>query len=214
MRTLVLAALLPLCLLLSGCLVLSVNPLYTEADIVFEPALLGEWIEIGDGADREHVFRFSRLGERAYALERYSRFESERTLTAAHLVQLGGTLVLDVFPLQPDDQFPLYPAGSLYAHVLYRVDQLEPTLIATCLDQQWLTAYLAEHPEAVAHAAGRTPWESVGHDGPVIRSGEQAYYTPLLLTAGTADLQAFIATLLDEPDAWYDPTEYERYGVE
>lgn len=214
MRILSLTALLPVCLLLSGCLVLSVNPLYTEADTAFEPALLGEWIESGDSADLEYVFRFSRLGDGGYTLERYSRFEGGRTITAAHLVKLGDQLVLDVFPLEPDDHFPLYPAGSLFAHVFYRIDQLEPTLVATCLDQQWLTAHLAEHPGAVSHASGITPWESVGHGGGVEHGGEQSYYTPLLLTAATPELQAFMASMLDEQDAWYEPEEYERYGVE
>ena len=45
--------------LLGGCLVTSVAPFYTAKDLVFEPALVGDWVENGKDADHE-VWKFGR----------------------------------------------------------------------------------------------------------------------------------------------------------
>ena len=63
-------------ILVTGCIVTSVNPLYTEKDLVFDPALVGAWSE-GEGKD---TWAFEKAGEkkaRSRSLEARGQESSE-----------------------------------------------------------------------------------------------------------------------------------------
>ncbi|HXU77052.1 MAG TPA: hypothetical protein VN794_10810, partial [Methylomirabilota bacterium] len=49
--------------LLAGCVVSSVCPFYTEKDLVFEPAILGSWINQKDASE---TWKFERGEKLAY----------------------------------------------------------------------------------------------------------------------------------------------------
>lgn len=88
-------------LLIVGCVpVDSLNPIYTEKNVIFEPALLGEWL--GDNRD-EGALRIERAGDNAYQLlmtERTDGSWMRASVYDAHLVSLGGEQYLDVQPRQ------------------------------------------------------------------------------------------------------------------
>jgi hypothetical protein len=48
-------------LLISGCIVASLNPLYTEKDLVSDPALVGTW-----SSDEKESFTFVENGKNRY----------------------------------------------------------------------------------------------------------------------------------------------------
>lgn len=51
-------------LLLAGCVTPSLHPLVTEETAIFEPALIGKWVDKKDG----HTWTFEKREENAYNL--------------------------------------------------------------------------------------------------------------------------------------------------
>lgn len=87
-------------LLLTGCVpVDSLNPLYTDKNVIFDPALIGKWV--GSNPD-DGSLRIDRAEENAYEML-FTQKNSDsvtNTVYIAHLVSLGGEKYLDVSPRQ------------------------------------------------------------------------------------------------------------------
>ena len=49
-------------LLLSGCIVRSLHPLYTDENVIFDTRLIGQWSEEGS----KEIWEFSQQGEQRY----------------------------------------------------------------------------------------------------------------------------------------------------
>jgi hypothetical protein len=86
---------LALVLLSAGCApVDSLNPLYTEKDVVFDEALLGQWGTPEDGLN------FARMGKDGYSLVTFGKDDTTgQTMSLAfeaHLVSLQGHRFLDL----------------------------------------------------------------------------------------------------------------------
>ena len=84
---------------LIGCMpVDSLNTLYTDKDVVFDPALLGQW-----GSDTEG-YNFAKGEDGGYQLTMYGKDDKTGQLLSlvfeAHLVELQGHRFLDVVPKQ------------------------------------------------------------------------------------------------------------------
>ncbi|MHC4060345.1 MAG: hypothetical protein ACYSUC_01085 [Planctomycetota bacterium] len=91
-----------LAFLLGGCIpVMSLHPLYTEKDVVFEEELLGVWIDDPNGPEETMEFRRPNESEEEYELI-FTDEEGNKGVFVAHLVKLKDKLFLDVQP----DQFP------------------------------------------------------------------------------------------------------------
>ncbi len=91
--------LLPTILFLTGCVpVDSLNPLYTDKDIVFDSALLGEWV--GPDAKDDGGLKFIKEGDNAYQviMTDNNGGETKRTFYSAHLLALGDHRFLDIVP--------------------------------------------------------------------------------------------------------------------
>jgi len=79
-------------LFLSSCfLVPSVHPLYTEADIVFDPALLGVWT----ADDSKDTLTFIEEGANSYKLI-VAGDDGPKGEFIVHLVKIGGARFLDL----------------------------------------------------------------------------------------------------------------------
>ena len=96
----------------------SLNPLFADKDLVFDPTLVGEWTEKGPDHSR---LRFEQVGPTAYraiSIDPHgSGCAAAETPFEAHLVRLGAYRFLDVSPLQlttANDSQPLgpWPAGA------------------------------------------------------------------------------------------------------
>ena len=119
--------LLALAVLMTGCTVRSLNPLYTEKDVVFEPALLGTWAE-HDDADKNWTFQKS--GDNGYRL---LSSEGMKTLEG-RLVKLGGQLFLDVTPKDEDNNF------AIPAHLFIKIEINGDTMRTAMLNAVWVKA--------------------------------------------------------------------------
>ena len=93
----VLSLILMLPVILSGCMVTSLHPLYTGNDVVYNEELTGSW----KNTDGNDTWLFEEKSDRSYRLsisdeESTGKFE-------AHLVSLDDNLFLDLFPEEPEN---------------------------------------------------------------------------------------------------------------
>lgn len=155
--------------LLSACIP-SLNPFYTEGDLVSEPGLAGQW----EAKDKNELqtWDFQPAG-RAYTLSVTDK-DGKRGKFTAHLFKLKDQRFLDIIPAECDfapDQSELVAFSMMPGHLLIRVAQIEPELKLAFVDYQWLEKHLKNDPKALAHH----------------REDDH-----LVLTATTRDLQRFV----------------------
>jgi hypothetical protein len=164
-------------LILVGC-VPSLNPLYTEEDLVFEPKLVGVWAEDAESKER---WTFERAGEKGYKV--IYEEAGERGEFKVHLLRLGDQLYLDFFPddeaMKKLDRNDFYKFHWLPAHTFARVYRVEPELSMAFMNPDWLAKLLKEDPAAIGH----------------VQRGDDVV---VVLTASTKALQAFVKKHADE----------------
>lgn len=168
----------------------SVNPFYTEQDVVFDARLLGEWQE-KDKSDNPDVWKFEGTTNKMYKLT-ITEKKGKRGKFNAHLFQLKQEYFLDLIP---DDchyatnQADLVGASMYPGHLLVRVPQIEPELKLALFDFGWLEKFIEKHPKALAHH----------------KEGDR-----IVLTAGTRDLQKFVLKHLGKDELFDKPDEMIR----
>jgi hypothetical protein len=142
------------CLVLSGCIVTSLQPLYTDKDLIFEPALAGAWTEEKPADDKtttKESWAFTKAGEKEYKFV-YTDKDGKAGEFSAHLLKIGGTLFLDLFPDDPKlAQNDYYKMHLLPAHSFVRISQIEPVLKMSLLDEGWLKKFLKTNPDAISY---------------------------------------------------------------
>lgn len=180
MRYITASIIVGLLLVLAAC-VPSLHPLYTDKDLIFDPALLGEWVEAKP--DSKSTLTFIKSADKEYKL--ISAEEKERLSFIAHLVKLGDKLFLDV---QGD---PSVDCRTLAfpVHMFFLVSQSEPTLRLRDFNEKWLKEFLKKNPAALKH-------EIVDRD--------------VLLTASTRQIQSFALRHVNTKEAFADPVDYVR----
>src|SRR2546426_11836026 len=115
--------LLSLAAVLTGCLVTSVCPFYTQKDLAFDAGLVGQWTNAKEAG--EH-WKFEKDGDKAYRLTNTS--DGKTSVMQVHLFKLGGQSFLDLFTAEIKDDAQPPPIPS---HFLLRADQLAPTVKLT-----------------------------------------------------------------------------------
>jgi hypothetical protein len=155
---------------LAGCIP-SLNPVYTNDDLVFDKALVGEWT----AAKGESKWVFTKQDD-GYRLV-YTEKNGKQGIFAAHLAEIDGARFLDLYPeKQPSDAAGFYQAHYVPIHTVYLVRSVKPTLELVAIDLGWLGDYLAKNPDAIEHA------------------GQE---NRILITAPTKELQQFLLKHLD-----------------
>jgi len=165
--------------LLGGCIpVISLHPLFTEENLVFEEKLLGTWVDDPKSPkNTSWEFRRAEAKEKAYELI-FRDKEGKKGSFDVHLVKLENRLFLDVFPKQfPSEQQDWEKMKWAYnffffvpAHTFIKIDSIEPKLKMRRTINDEMKELFKEDPNVVKH-------ELV--DGKII------------LTASTKELQAF-----------------------
>jgi len=170
--------------ILGGCIPVSLNSFYSDKDITFDPALVGQWGEKDDGSK----VSFQQAGANAYWL---IDLKADSTLKFdVHLFTLGGKRFLDLYPKSTGVVMnDLLEMHLIRAHTLLRVDQITPTLITASLSEKWLKELLTKDPKALPHVV----------------TNDQ-----IVLTATTAELQAFLLKYLATEGAFEKPSEMNR----
>jgi hypothetical protein len=142
------AALLLPTALLSGCLCLSLHPLYSGKDVVFDPALLGNWTV----ANTQVYWSITRAGQNHYRMV-YVDEDHKQGEFVARLVSVQGTMFLDLFPTEtkslPGNSF--YAGHFLPVHSLFQVIRTKPTPQLAVLSEEWLRKFRARHPSAIRY---------------------------------------------------------------
>lgn len=180
--------------LMVGC-VPSLNPLYTEKDLIYDPALVGTWIDADDGGA---TWTFQKAGDKAYHLVLKNK-DGLQGEFKVHLTQLGKWRFLDMYPdaaameeLKRDD---FYKSHYIPAHTFYLVKQIEPTLQMASLEIDWLDNYLTTNTAAIGHTR-------VGNPGSDDRR--------VLFTARTEELQKFMQKMAGTEGAFADPSTMKK----
>jgi hypothetical protein len=177
MRRWLAVLLLPLAL---GACVQSVNPLYTGASLVSEPALVGTWI--GESGDLLVVT--ARDGS-TYGLAAVNQ-DGDVSQWVGRVTTLGGRRWLDVEPAALPPQWSAeYRDAFLPTHTFFALQRVDSVLVVATLAVDSLSALIDRDPSVVAVARGPG-------------FGEQGN---LLFTAETAALRAFVAAFAERPGA-------------
>ena len=129
----------------------SLNPLFTEKDAVFEPAIEGTW-------KGWVTLTFTKLGDNAYQVVLSGDEEGTSLTFAAHLTRLGGSLFLDACLQEmkvkgerlgdlEGTAFWLIPT-----HTFYRIHIEGDTLRLECLDEGRVKEMIDRGKLKIAHA--------------------------------------------------------------
>ncbi len=157
---------------------MSLHPLYTEEDVVFEEKLLGTWVDDPDDPKTTWEFSHAEAEEKAYKLI-YSDGEGKKGSFGVHLVKLGNRLFLDVFPDQfPSEQQDWEKMNWAYnyfffesAHTFIKIDSIEPQLKMRRTVSDDMKELLKEDPNVIKH---------------------ELVEDKIILTASTKELQVFV----------------------
>ena len=176
--------LLTLAALLTAC-VPSLQPLYTPETTVFREELIGIWKE--KPQEDEESWTFTKGENNTYELNIREKDESSRL--EVRLVKLGEHLFLDLFPngdaLENTKLGDFYRASLVPAHLIIKV-KLGAKLEMQLMQPEKLEEMLKGSPGALAHTF-------VGKEN------------RLVITASTAELQAFMKKQADSKELWGDP---------
>ncbi len=181
-------------LILAGCLVPSVNPLYTEKDLIFDPALVGAWGEAGS-EDRN---TFARDGEKGYTWT--SQDKESTNVFRAHLLKLGEHRFLDAVLTATSDEWKGIGRASVVVrpvHLFFKVEMEKSTLRIRALNVEWVEKLLKDNPKVIAHERIHEPDVHEEHGR-------------VMLTASTAELQKFVLKYVEEPKGFTEGNAWLR----
>ena len=165
-----------LMLLLTGCIP-SLHPLYTPEDLIFDDALLGEWVD----KDGKETWTFAKGDEKQYKAT-YVDDDGKKGEFVVHLLKVKDRLFLDLFPVDPElKQNSFYAVHLMPVHTFLRIELKGQTLRFSLLDSSWIKNFVEENPGVIRH-------EKIDN--------------AVLLTAQPKELQAFLALYEDNAKAW------------
>ena len=178
-----------LSVLLGGC-VLSLHPLYTEDDLIFEEKLLGNWGKNGS----TETWQFERgNGDKSYEVL-YTDENGKNGSFDAGLGKLNNVMYLNMFPQEPDlKQNDYYKFHILRAHSFLKIERIEPKLVMRVMNPDKMQKMLENDPNLIKH---------------------EVVEDRLILTASTEELQKFMKAHANVEDFFGEATEYKRMPSE
>jgi hypothetical protein len=189
MKTKMLFGLGLLALLFGGCVVQSIQPLFTEKDYIDYPALVGTWKQ--QDQDKEvGVWVFSK-DDRRYKLT-HTDEEGQRATFNVVAGKIGSDVFLNFLldDVEPPNSLNDFAAVSLIpAHAFAKVVKTNETLVLVAMDYEWLQKHLEANPKAVAHV--------IQGDRPI-------------LTASTEDLKMFVAKYAHDEKIFKNQIQLQR----
>lgn len=176
-------------LFISGCVVYSFYPLYTEKDLFPNDILTGNWID-DEGTQWffEHDYHGEKLPENidstSYVLKMKDKDEKESEFSV-HVLRLGGHYFLDFYleEFLDDDNLDLASFHIIPVHTFAKLAIEEEQLLINWFDQDWLEDLIKENKIRIHHE----------NNGDVI-----------LLTAKPKELQKFVRKYVDSVEAFED----------
>ncbi len=174
-------------LLVASC-VRSLNPLYTDQDLIYDNSLVGVWKD----KETSETWAFSNGGKLEYKLL-HTEEDGRNGEFSARLVRLGDKLFLDIVPTKTGfPQGDFYQSQLLPTHTIMHVVPGESTVRIAMLEVRWLQDLLADNPDAIRH-------ETI--------NGE------IILTATPKEMQGFLLKHLNTRGAFSQSFELIRKGT-
>jgi len=174
--------------IVTGC-VPSLNPIFTEKDVIYDPALVGTW----GTDDQKEKWVFSKSGDNAYKL-RQTDSEGAKAEFDVRLVRLGDYKFLDLIVTNMDEKdFRMngWAAFSLIpAHLVLQVHEIGPKLKISAMNPDWVKEWLEKNPKSIEHR----------------RLNDDRY----IFTASTKDLQKFVLQHAESEGLFGGSHELER----
>jgi len=168
-------------LMFAGC-VHTLNPLYTEQDLIFDAALLGVWTD----SDSKETWELTKAGEKQYRLT-YKDENGKTGEFTAHLLKVEGKKFMDLTPIKPIlSQNDFYKGHFLATHTFAQIIQNGPKFQISYLESKWLKDFLDKNPAAVSH----------------VKIADE-----ILLTDSPNNLQKILLTHLNTNGAFAEPVE-------
>lgn len=175
-------------LVIAGC-VPCLNPIYTDADLIVDPALPGTW----GSSDSKEKWVFSKSGAKSYKLTQTDA-EGVTAEFDVRLVRLGDYRFLDlVVTNAPENHVRMngWAAFSLIpGHLIFQVHDIDPKLKISAMNPDWVKEWLEKNSKSIAHR----------------KFGDDRY----VILAATADLQKFVLRHAGEEGLFGGPHELER----
>jgi hypothetical protein len=168
---------------LAGCSPPSLQPLFTEQDLVFEPRLTGTW------ADQEDKVTWvvKRSGEKSY--DALCTADGEPHWFKLHLVQLGAYLFLDLTPKEElAFKNGFFASHWLPTHTFFRVRIDGDRLQVAALQLDYLKALVTSKKTRVGQMVGKE----------------------VMFTGATRELQDYVLKHAEIQEAFTEPAEYHR----
>ena len=182
-------ALFAVMLFLAGCVVTSIYPYYTDKDLVFDQAVLGDWVEAGQTNQTSEYVRIEPAGGKGY---RATIFGADETNSSdVYLFQLKQQLFLDTCSTNRSLDF-------VPVHQVSKVIKIGPALETVNLNYDWLKKMLGKNPGAIRHMV-------LQDNKPDDKQGGR-----IVLTADTKELQRFLVKYVDDTNAWKEPSQFKR----
>jgi hypothetical protein len=177
-------------LLLSACIP-SLQPFYTEKDLIFESSLVGAFSDNeGDGA-----WTFTKSADREYKLTIKDK-EKSSTFTT-HLFKLGGDHFIDLYAIGESlDDCPredFLKASLIPGHLVLKVPSFSPKLALQVMDEDGIKEYLKANKGAVPHS--------------LIESGLSGR---LVFTGSSEQMRDFLKRISTEEKCWGKPAEFQK----
>ena len=178
----------------TGC-VFSINPLYTEKDLVFMPELIGKW---QNAKDRGSAMTFTKSDENVYTVAVTD--DGKELRFDGRLFKVGNLLMLDLYPekdldtINDDQLLPLHCFG--------KIEVESGTLRMVPWNYDYLDELLVQRKLRIAH----TRLKDAMH-GPFGTSFDE-----IVLTGTTAELQKRLREIENDPRAFSkdEAVEYQR----
>lgn len=175
-------------LLLSGCIVTSVYPFYTEESLRPEPKLLGLW---RDAKEPDQTWEFAQAGQLAWTVT-YCNGDSTNVMSG-HVFVLKGEELLDVMgSVDLDEQCP----PAIPSHTVFRLSITEGKVRLIPMSHEWLVKETSKHRNHTPHL--------------VVARNDKGEAERIVLTGTTRQLQKFLGKHLQNKEAWEDAIELKR----
>ena len=226
---------------LTGCVpVDSLNPLYTDKDVVFDESLLGEWV--GMDPSETGGMKFIKEGDNAYVIvstDTDANGEQKNTFYDARLLNISGQKFLDVQQHEwsvSQASYPLRVGGGKGEQ------KIEPPLLKLGESAYMEFAVEGKGPAVVAHLRNAHRFFKIKTDGKKLHldwidddklkeavlkgtvhignalitpgSSSHRHSTPdnrdIVLTASTADLQKFVAEQMNNDKVFTEHAAVQR----
>jgi hypothetical protein len=174
-------------LLFSACIP-SLQPFYTEKDLVFELSLIGSFGETEGSA----TWTFTKAGDREYKLTIKDKEKTSSFIT--HLFKLGNDHFIDLHAVKESlDDSPredFFKASLIPGHLALKVSSLSPNLTLQVMDEDGIKEYLKTNKGAVPHN--------------LIESDR------LVFTGSSEQMRDFLKRISAEEKCWGKPVEFQR----